>query len=102
MIFTKHTPEAVAIIKAIAPRAKILMVLNVRNSEACVEQPTVRPSSITTMSFRAAPAVFARRVVLPLSFSRLPKNSIPSRGRPDGTMNVVSKRPMMGKRIRSV
>ena len=32
----------------------------------------------------------------------LPKNSMPSRGRPEGTRKVVSSRPMMGKRIRSV
>ena len=102
MIFTKQTPEAVAIMNAIAPRAKILIVLNVRNSEACVEQPTVRPSNITTISFKAEPAVFARRVVFPLSFSRLPKKSIPNRGKPEGTMKVVSNSPMIGKRMRSV
>ena len=78
------------------------MVFIVRNSLACVEQPTVSPSSITTMSFSAEPAVLARRVVLPDSFSRFPKNSIPSSGSPDGTMNVVSSSPIIGNRIRSV
>ena len=88
--------------KAKAPMAKMNTVFSVRNSLACVEHPTVRPSSTTTMSFRALPAVLARRVVLPLSFSRLPKKSIPSRGRAEGTMNVVMSSPMMGKRMRSV
>ena len=78
------------------------MVFTVRNSLACVEQPTVRPSSMTTMSLRALPAVLARRVVLPDSLSRLPKKSMPKRGRPEGTMNVVSSRPIMGKSMRSV
>ena len=99
---TKHTPEQVATMKAHAPTTKMNRVLRVRNSLAWVEQPTVRPSSITMISLRAEPAVFARRVVLPDSFSRLPKKSIPSRGRPEGTINVVSSNPMMGKRMRSV
>ena len=88
--------------KARAPMAKMKMVFMVRNSDACVEQPTVRPSSITTISLSALPAVLARRVVLPDSFRRLPKKSIPSKGRPEGTIKVVSSRPMMGKRMRSV
>ena len=100
--FTKQTPLIVAMAKAAAPMTKMKTVFSVRNSEACVEQPTVRPSSITTMSFRAAPAVLARRVVLPLSFSRLPKKSMPRRGRPLGTINVVSNSPMIGNRMRSV
>ena len=92
----------VATMKAQAPMAKMKMVFMVRNSEACVEQPTVRPSSITTISFRALPAVFAKRVVLPDSFKRFPKNSIPSSGRPEGTMKVVSSKPIIGNRMRSV
>ena len=99
---TNRTPEAVAMAKAKAPMMKMNTVFMVRNSDACVEQPTVRPSSMTTMSFSAAPAVLARRVVLPDSFSKLPKNSMPSKGRPEGTMNVVSSSPIMGKRMRSV
>ena len=85
-----------------APRAKIFTVLRVRNSEAWVEQPTVSPKSITITSLRLLPAVLARRVVLPLSFSRLPKKSIPNSGRPLGTMKVVSSKPMMGKSIFSL
>ena len=100
--FTKHTPLMVATMKAQAPMAKMKMVFMVRNSEAWVEHPTVKPNSITTISLRALPAVLARRVVLPDSFRRLPKKSIPSRGRPEGTMKVVSRSPMMGKRMRSV
>ena len=88
--------------KAKAPMMKMKMVFSVRNSLACVEQPTVRPSSTTTMSFRALPAVLARRVVLPPYFSRLPKKSMPSSGRAEGTMKVVMSRPMMGNRMRSV
>ena len=52
-----------------------------------MEQPTVRPRSITTISFSDEPAVFARRVVLPDSLRRLPKKSIPRSGRPDVTIN---------------
>ena len=100
--FTKQTPLAVATMKAHAPTTKMNKVFSVRNSLACVEQPTVRPRSITTMSLRAEPAVFAKRVVLPDSFRRFPKKSIPSRGRPEGTMNVVRSNPMIGKRMRSV
>ena len=91
-----------AMMKARAPRAKILMVFNVRNSEAWVEQPTVRPRRITTISFKLLLAVLASRVVFPLSFRRFPKNSIPNNGKPDGTIKVVRSRPMIGKRIFSV
>ena len=42
-------------------------------------------------------AVFARRRVTPLSFSRLPKNSMPSKGKPEGTRKQVSSKPRMGK-----
>lgn len=99
---TNKIPLADAMMKARAPRAKILMVFNVRNSEAWVEQPTVRPRRITTISFKLLLAVLASRVVFPLSFRRFPKNSIPNNGKPDGTMKVVRSRPMIGKRIFSV
>ena len=89
---TNKIPLADAMMKARAPRAKILMVFNVRNSEAWVEQPTVRPRRITTISFKLLLAVLASRVVFPLSFRRFPKNSIPSKGKPDGTMKVVRSR----------
>ena len=82
--FTKRIPLAEAMMNARA------------------EQPTVKPSSITTMSFRLLPAVLASLVVFPLSFRRFPKKSIPSNGRPDGTMKVVSSKPTIGKRIFSV
>ncbi len=100
--FTKSTPLADAMAKAKAPMAKMNTVFSVRNSLACVLQPTVSPSSTTTMSFSAEPAVLARRVVLPLSLSRLPKKSMPSSGSAEGTMKVVMSSPMMGKRMRSV
>ena len=100
--FTNPTPLAVATTNAHAPMKKMKIVFMVRNSLACVEHPTVRPRSITTISLSAEPAVFARRVVFPDSFSKLPKNSMPSNGRPEGTMNVVRSSPMIGKRMRSV
>ena len=101
MNFTNSTPELDAMTNERAPRMKIMMVFQVRNSLAWVEQPTVRPSSITIASLRAEPAVLAKRVVLVLSFSRFPK-SIPSSGSPDGTRNAVSSNPTMGKMMRSV
>ena len=73
-----------------------------RNSVACVEAPTVTPSRMVTMSMIGPRAASAKRRVTPLSFSRLPKKSIPSRGSPEGTRKAVSKRPMMGKTIFSV
>ena len=94
---TNKIPLADAMMKARAPRAKILMVFNVRNSEAWVEQPTVRPRRITTISFKLLLAVLASRVVFPLSFRRFPKNSIPSNGKPDGTMKVVDKNENLDK-----
>ncbi len=58
---------------AMNPRKKIKMVWGVRNCEACVEAPTVRPRRMVTMSVRALLAVLARRVVTPHSRNRLPK-----------------------------
>ena len=88
--------------KAQNPRKKMKMVFSVRNSEACVEAPTVTPSRMVMASVSGPLAVSARRRVTPLSFSRLPKNSIPSSGRADGTRKQVSSRPTMGKMIFSV
>ena len=99
---TNNTPEAVAMIKAKAPKAKIFIVSIVKNSLACVEHPTVRPSNMTMTSFNALPAVLAKRVVFVLSFNRLPKNNIPKSGRPEGTMKVVISKPTTGNMIFSV
>ena len=52
-----------------------------------------------TMSVKALLAVLARRVVTPHSRRRLPKNSMPSRGRPDGTTKQVRSIPTMGNMI---
>ena len=102
MNLTNRIPVEDAMINANAPSMNMNTVLMVRNSLAWVEHPTVRPSSTTTTSFNALLAVFARRVVLPDSLSRFPKKSIPSNGRPEGTRNVVSSNPIIGKSIRSV
>ena len=61
---------------SIRDNTETMAKLPVRNSEACVEQPTVRPRSITTALLRELVAVSTRRFVLPHSFSRLPKNSV--------------------------
>ena len=54
------------------------------------------------MSTSGPLAVLARRLVTPLSLSRLPKNSIPSSGIPEGTMKAVSRKPIIGKSFFSV
>ena len=95
-IFTNNTPDAVAMMNDRAPNRKILMESHVRNSDACVDAPTVRPSRMVMVSISGPRAVSAKRRVTPLSFSRLPKKSIPNKGRPDGTRKQVSNRPMMG------
>ena len=95
-IFTKSTPEAVAIKKDAAPRPKIHKESVVRNSEACVEAPTVRPNKMVMVSISGPLAVLAKRRVTPLSFNRLPKNSIPNKGKPEGTRKQVNNKPMMG------
>ncbi len=53
------------------------------------------------MSSMALAAVLASRPVTPDSFSRLPKNSGPSSGRPPGATMHVTSMPPMGKAIRS-
>ena len=47
---TNSTPDAVAMMNDKAPRAKILIESKVRNSDACVEAPTVRPNRIVIVS----------------------------------------------------
>ena len=54
---------------------------------------------IVTTSMSGPLAVSASRFVTPLSLRRLPKNSIPSRGIPEGTMNAVRMNPTIGKMI---
>ena len=85
-----------------APNPKINNDSFVRNTSACVEAPTVRPNNIVTISMRALLAVLARRFVTPLSLRRLPKNNIPSNGNAEGLMNVVKRRPTIGKHTFSV
>ena len=58
-ILTKITPDAVAMMNDNAPRAKILIESSVRNSEACVEAPTVRPNRIVIVSINGPLAVLA-------------------------------------------
>ena len=98
-IFTKRTPQVVAITNDSRPRTKIFTELPLRNLSACVEAPTVRPISVVTTSISGPRAVSARRLVTPLSFRRLPKKSMPRSGSPDGTMNAVRRKPTIGKMI---
>ena len=93
---TKSTPAAVAITKERAPSTKISTDLGWRNLSACVEQPTVTPMRIVTISTSGPLAVLASLLVTPLSLRRLPKKSIPRSGIPDGTMNAVIRNPITG------
>ncbi len=68
--------------EAMKPRKKIKIVCGCEELRSLVEAPTVMPSRMVTMSVKALLAVLARRVVTPHSRRRLPKNSMPSRGRP--------------------
>ena len=77
------------------------MVSSVRNVAAEVLAPTVTPSRIVTMSMNAVCAVLASRSVTSDSRSRLPKNSMPSSGRPPGASSVVSRNPTIGNMIRT-
>ena len=102
MNLAKLTPKVVAITKDARPRPKMRTERPVRNTSAWVDAPTVRPMSVVTTSISDPPAVAARRFVTPLSFRRFPKNSIPSSGRPLGTMKAVQIKPMMGNTIFSL
>ena len=92
----------VAITNDAAPNPNIITDLGVRNVVACVEAPTVRPNNMVTISIKELAAVLAKRRVTPLSFNKLPKNSIPNKGRPEGTKNVVNNIPAIGNNIFSV
>ena len=96
---TNNTPDADAMMNAMKPRKKIPIVSRVRNSDACVEAPTVIPRSIVTMSVNALLAVLAKRVVTPHSRNRLPKKSIHKSGNAVGTTKQVSYNPTIGKMI---
>ena len=82
-----------------APKQKISTERPVRNEVAWVEAPTVMPMRRVQMLTMALLATSLRRLVTPHSFNRLPKKSIPSRGRPEGTMKAQKSRPTMGKVI---
>ena len=98
-IFTKSTPVVVAIMNEVRPRPNMRRDFPVRNLSAWVDAPTVTPISVVTTSTRGPRAVSARRLVTPLSLRRLPKNSIPRSGSPEGTMNAVQMNPTIGKII---
>ena len=87
--FPDRTPVLDAIMKAAKPSPNISRVSVLRNLSAWVDAPTVRPSRMVTISVMALLAVLARRVVTPLSLSRLPKKSMPSSGMPEGTTKQV-------------
>ena len=97
--FTNSTPQVVAMMKEVRPRAKIFTEVRLRNLSAWVEAPTVRPMRVVTTSISGPLAVSASLLVTPLSFRRLPKNSMPRSGRPEGTMKAVSRKPTTGKMI---
>ena len=99
MNLVNRTPHAVAIMNESRPRKNIFMEVAVRNTSACVEHPTVTPMRMVTTSMSGPRAVSASRFVTPLSFRRLPKKSIPSRGIPDGTISAVRMKPTIGKMI---
>ena len=99
MNLTKLTPKVVAITNEASPRPKMRTLRPLRKTSAWVEAPTVRPIRVVTISMSGPPAVAARRLVTPLSFKRLPKKSMPSSGRPEGTMKAVQIKPTMGKMI---
>ena len=96
------TPPAVAIINDNAPRIKISIDSDVRKTSACVDAPTVSPSTIVTISISEVLAVSANRLVTPDSFKRFPKNNIPSNGREPGEIKAVSNKPVIGNNIFSV
>ena len=102
MNLTKRIPAQVAIINESAPIKNILRESIFKNVVACVEIPTVNPRRIVTISINGPLAVSARRRVTPDSFSRLPKKSIPTKGKPEGTKNVVKSIPIIGNKIFSV
>ena len=81
------------------PRPKIMIERPFMNTSAWVYAPTVRPIRVVTTSMSGPRAVSAKRRVTPDSLSRLPKNSMPSRGRPEGTIKAVQIKPMIGKII---
>jgi len=63
-IFTKITPEAVAITNDKAPNPNIFSESTVRNSEACVEAPTVNPNKMVMDHARFLPNGGLRRFLL--------------------------------------
>jgi len=99
MILAKISPPAVAIINESAPKIKISMDYEVRNTFDCVEAPTVNPRSIVTISIKEFLAVFASLSVTPDSFNIFPKKSMPNNGNALGEINVVNNKPIIGNII---
>ena len=96
---TKSTPQVVAMTNESSPRPKIFSERGLRKTSAWVDAPTVSPMRVVITSMSGPLAVLARRLVTPDSFRRLPKKSMPSRGRPLGTMNAVQMNPTTGNMI---
>ena len=71
----------------------------VRKVWAWVEQPTENPSRMVTISTIEVRAVWAKRSVTPLSLSRLPKNSMPSKPIAPGARSAQMRKATIGKMI---
>ncbi len=99
IILAKITPVAVATEKAAAPIRNILIVAGVKNTSAVVFAPTVKPISTVTTSISTVLADWARRSVTPLSFSKLPRNSMANSTTLPGEMKVVTTKATSGKNI---
>lgn len=82
------------------PKTSTPSVAQRRKASADVHQPTPNASSTITMSVKVRPTVREMRSVAPLSRSRLPRKSIPSRPRTAGTKAMQMMNPMTGNRIR--
>ncbi len=99
MNLANNTPPAVAMANDNAPSPKICSDWERKNVSACVLAPTEKPSKIVTMSIIAVRAVLASRSVTILSFSRLPKNSMPNSTIAPGAISVQIKKAATGKII---
>ena len=101
MSLAKSTPQKVAITKDKKPRAKIPSERGVKNVSARVLAPMLKHNTMVAISISEEEAVFARRSVTPLSFSKLPRHNIPIRVIEAGAIKAAMIATMMGNRMRA-
>ena len=100
--FTKRIPPEIDNAKARKPPITIPIVVQFKNASMVMVAPTEMPKKMVAAFMMLFDAASNRReVLLPISLTKLPNISIPTKGTADGTNKATTVVVTIGKRILS-